>query len=65
MIVLQLIFWICLGLSVYSYLLFPSILRLLAGKKNINANTFSAEEVPVVSVLIAAYNEEKVIGEKI
>ncbi|MCD4710532.1 MAG: glycosyltransferase [Bacteroidales bacterium] len=65
MIVLQLIFWICLFLVFYSYLLFPSILRLLAGNKNINANSFSVEEVPMVSVLIAAYNEEKFIGDKI
>jgi len=65
MIVLQIIFWICLGLVFYSYLLFPFVLRLLAGKKKIHASSFSNEELPHISLLIAAYNEEKVIGEKI
>lgn len=65
MIVLQIIFWICLGLVFYSYLLFPLVLHLLAGKKGIHASSFSSNELPLISLLIAAYNEEKVIGEKI
>jgi len=65
MITLQLIFWICLFLVFYTYLLFPSILSLLGGKKTIKARSFSVDELPMVSVLIAAHNEEKVIGEKI
>ncbi|MDF1574603.1 MAG: glycosyltransferase [Bacteroidales bacterium] len=65
MIILQIIFWICLGLFIYSYLLFPFILRLLAGNREIKARFFSAGERPLVSMLIAAYNEELVIGEKI
>ncbi len=65
MITLQLIFWICLFLVIYSYLLFPSILKLLTGNRSIKARSFSLEELPKISVLIAAHNEEKVIGEKI
>ena len=65
MITLQLIFWICLFLVIYSYLLFPSILKLLTGNSSIKARSFSLEELPKISVLIAAHNEEKVIGEKI
>jgi len=65
MITLQLIFWICSFLVFYSYFLFPFILKLLAGKRTIKASTFSAEELPMVSVLISAHNEEKFIGEKI
>ena len=65
MIALQLIFWISLFLILYSYLLFPWILKWLAGNKTISARTFSAEELPVLSVLIAAYNEELVIAKKI
>jgi cellulose synthase/poly-beta-1,6-N-acetylglucosamine synthase-like glycosyltransferase len=65
MITLQLIFWICLFLVCYSYLLFPSILKLLARNSSIKARSFSLEELPMISVLIAAHNEEKVIGEKI
>jgi cellulose synthase/poly-beta-1,6-N-acetylglucosamine synthase-like glycosyltransferase len=65
MITLQLIFWICLFLIFYSYILFPSVLGMLAGKKKITASTHTLEELPLVSVLIAAFNEEKVIAEKI
>jgi len=65
MITLQLIFWFCIFLIIYSYLLFPWILKLLAGNKGIDASSFSVEELPMISVLIAAYNEESVIGAKI
>jgi len=65
MITLQLIFWFCLFLVFYSYLLFPWILNWLAGNRTIKASSFSVEELPVISVLIAAYNEELVIGKKI
>ncbi|MEA3463199.1 MAG: glycosyltransferase [Bacteroidota bacterium] len=65
MITLQLIFWICLFLVVYSYLLFPWILKWLAGNRTLKASSFSVEELPVISVLIAAYNEELVIRRKI
>jgi cellulose synthase/poly-beta-1,6-N-acetylglucosamine synthase-like glycosyltransferase len=65
MIIFQIIFWICLFLIFYTYLLFPFILRLLAGKRIITASSFSFDELPVISVLIAAHNEEKVIANKI
>lgn len=65
MTVLQIIFWICLALFIHAYLLFPLILRVSAGNRTLNLRAFTREQLPVVSVLIAAYNEEKVIGEKI
>lgn len=65
MILLQLIFWICLFLIFYSYIIFPVILHLLTRKTDVNPQTFTVDELPAVSVLIAAYNEEKVIEEKI
>ena len=65
MITIQIIFWFSLFLIVYSYLLFPEILRLLARKKETSTEKFLPSELPSISILIAAYNEEKVIGEKI
>ena len=65
MITLHIIFWICLFLVSYTYILFPTILKLLAGKRKLTAGTYSEKELPVISVLIAAHNEEKMIGEKI
>lgn len=65
MITLQIIFWICLFLVSYTYILFPSILSLLARNRSLEARSFSEEELPLISVLIAAHNEEKMIGAKI
>jgi cellulose synthase/poly-beta-1,6-N-acetylglucosamine synthase-like glycosyltransferase len=65
MIVLQTIFWICIFLVSYTYLLFPLILKLLAGKSELKLSSYAANELPVISVLIAAHNEEKMIGEKL
>ena len=65
MITIQLIFWLSLSLILYSYLMFPEILRLLARKKEPELEKFLPAELPSVSVLIAAFNEEKVIGDKI
>ncbi len=65
MIIAQLIFWISLGLLIYSYLLYPQLLNLLAGSKKSNSIVYSYEELPNVSILIAAHNEELVISEKI
>ncbi len=38
---------------------------MLAGKREISASSFSNEDLPLVSLLIAAYNEERVLGDKI
>jgi len=65
MITIQITFWFCLFLIFYSYLLFPEILRLLARKRKEKAQKFLLPELPYISVLIAAFNEEKVIGNKI
>jgi cellulose synthase/poly-beta-1,6-N-acetylglucosamine synthase-like glycosyltransferase len=65
MIALQLIFWICLFLIFYSYLIFPLILKWLAGERTLKARSYSAGELPVVSLLMAAYNEALVIASKI
>jgi cellulose synthase/poly-beta-1,6-N-acetylglucosamine synthase-like glycosyltransferase len=65
MIALQIIFWISLGLIVYSYLLFPEILRQLAAKRESTYARFSDSELPNISILMAAFNEEEVIARKI
>jgi len=65
MIATQIIFWICLFLVFHSYFLFPFLLKLLTGNKTIKAESFSLEELPLISMLIAAHNEEKMIAEKI
>jgi len=65
MIALQIIFWFSLGLIMYSYLMYPLILRLLVGKKDSSYQEYPSSEFPFISILMAAYNEEKVIARKL
>lgn len=65
MITLQIICWISLFLILYSYLLFPGILHLLARRRTPDGRRYPDNALPILSVLIAAYNEEEVISSKI
>ncbi|MDD5572019.1 MAG: glycosyltransferase [Bacteroidales bacterium] len=59
-------FTISVFLIIYSYLIFPVILKLLSINKKTNSIVYvSGDELPVVSLIISAFNEEKVIEEKI
>jgi cellulose synthase/poly-beta-1,6-N-acetylglucosamine synthase-like glycosyltransferase len=57
---------ICFCAVGYTYVGYPLLLRLFASFKKPNAVFYSEQdELPGVSVLMAAYNEESVIGSKI
>lgn len=63
---MEIIFWISLLCLLHTYIFFPLILQILAGKKKQNRFVYKDEaELPYVSILLAAYNEEKVIEQKI
>jgi cellulose synthase/poly-beta-1,6-N-acetylglucosamine synthase-like glycosyltransferase len=49
----------------HSYVLFPIILKLKAGKKTMEFPVLSKDEFPFISILVSAFNEEAVIEEKI
>lgn len=57
------LFWLMLFLIFYHYLLFPILIFVMAKIRNMTAD--KKEIFPSVSFIIAAYNEEKVIREKI
>ena len=71
MIIIQVIFWLSLFLIFHTYILFPSILQLLTTRNKTQkfqekqGNQDDTENLPYLSVLIAAFNEEEVIEEKI
>ncbi len=65
MIALQILFWFCLFLILHSYLLFPAILYALSRNRSMSLQSFTPQEMPRISVIIAAYNEEEVIAAKI
>jgi len=68
--IFQYIFWITAGLMVYTWIFYPFILYLLSKvlKNQLLSNHMSQLlifEFPNVSVIVAAYNEEKVIARRI
>lgn len=62
---MQALFWISVFMVIFSYAVYPLILKLLAIGKKPNQVLFDETELPFISVIIAAFNEESVIGEKI
>ncbi len=61
----EIILWISAIGLLHSYVVYPKILTFLAKSKSNNANIFQKEDnLPFVSILMAAYNEEKVISKK-
>jgi glycosyltransferase involved in cell wall biosynthesis len=64
--ILQIIFWIAVFLVLHTYVLYPLILRVFSAGRKGNVIFYERnDELPVVSVIIAAHNEESCIEEKI
>jgi len=63
----QLVFWSCLALTFYTYVLYPVSIWLLARwfPRVSTAGETAVADLPEVSLLVAAYNEENVIERKI
>lgn len=65
---LQATFFVCAGLVTFHYLLYPSLVILLArlrGDRRDAAPMQAATPYPTLTVVIAAYNEERVIAAKL
>jgi len=62
-IVVAAIFWICLAVCVYVYFGYPALLWILSRLRPRPVR--EGDVTPLVTFVIAAYNEEGVIGEKI
>lgn len=65
------LFWVCFSLIVYTYLLYPCILyfwvivRKVLGRRNSFATSVPNDpELPTVTIVVSAYNEEAVVQEK-
>jgi cellulose synthase/poly-beta-1,6-N-acetylglucosamine synthase-like glycosyltransferase len=63
MIALQIIFWLSVFIVFHSYVLYPLMIRVLAGRKTISYS--DCEEKPLVSIIMSLFNEETVIEEKL
>ncbi|HPG72971.1 MAG TPA: glycosyltransferase, partial [Bacteroidales bacterium] len=64
MIILQVIFWLCVLMVFHSYVLFPFLLKWLSAHQRKN-QSIKNNNTPAVSVIMAAFNEEAVIGQKL
>src|SRR5438477_12608964 len=61
------LFWGCLGLVFYTYALYALVIAALSriGGRRSHPASLPDERLPTVSLLIAAYNEEAVIAERL
>jgi cellulose synthase/poly-beta-1,6-N-acetylglucosamine synthase-like glycosyltransferase len=61
-------FWVCAALVVYAYSIYPALVWCLSrvlGRREKTAPAIHDGELPAVTLLIAAYNEEAVIAERL
>jgi glycosyltransferase involved in cell wall biosynthesis len=62
----EILFWMAVLLILHTYVLYPFILELLSFRRKSNTVIYyHDDDLPYVSVVIAAHNEESCIGEKI
>ncbi len=61
----QILFWFSVAMIFHSYVLFPLLMQFLARFKKLDFPQPADNEWPRLSILVAAFNEELVIGEKL
>jgi biofilm PGA synthesis N-glycosyltransferase PgaC len=68
-VAVELVFWISLGIVLYTYLGYPVLLGILVFARKIfnprKNSLYSDEELPAVTVLVACYNEADILEQKI
>ncbi|MCI2282232.1 glycosyltransferase [Colwellia sp. MSW7] len=65
---MEAIFWLSVLLIIYSYIVYPILLTILVklcGKKTPNIDITTRNEWPDVAIIIAAYNEEQDIKQRV
>jgi glycosyltransferase involved in cell wall biosynthesis len=66
MTILQILFWVPVFLVLHTYVLYPLILHVFSAGRKGNRDFYEREDdLPLVSVIMAAHNEESCIEEKI
>ncbi len=64
--IISVLFWLSAAVIFYSYVVFPFLIQKMAKGKKIKAVSYSEEEnLPFLTIIIAAFNEEEVIEQKI
>jgi len=65
MIMIEILFWVFVLAVFHSYVSFPLSLQFLSFFRKYRFDEYEPKELPHISILMAVYNEEKVIGEKL
>ena len=65
MLVLEVVFWIAVGLLVYTHAGYPLLLRALVALRGPRPTQGAWNELPTVSLIVAAHDEEAVIERKV
>lgn len=65
MVYIEITLWLSIVLLIHNHVLFPLYILLKSRKKKLKYSSFQADNLPHVSVLIAAHNEEQVIAKKL
>jgi glycosyltransferase involved in cell wall biosynthesis len=63
--VVAIVFWASVGLILYAHAGYPLLLGLLASLRGRTPRTFPDDELPIVSVIVAAYAEQDVIADRV
>jgi len=63
--VLEIVFWAALGLLVYTHVGYPLLLHQIAALRGRRPAAPRADEAPRVSLIVAAYDEEAVIADRV
>ena len=63
--ILKVLFYILAVFCIYSYFLYPLILKLIPPQRKVGAQTVDDDSLPYLSLIITVHNEERLIGQKL
>ena len=64
-LILKIIFWVSLLAIIHPYTTYPLFLHLISKKRKVNFKEYDKNNLPFVSIIMAAYNEELILKDKI
>jgi len=64
MVFIEIILWLGIGLILHSYVIYPKLLQYFSRYRKTNPLIY-LDELPPITIIIPAHNEEKVIGQKL
>lgn len=62
---MKVLFYILAVFCIYSYFLYPLILKLIPPQRKVGAQTVDDDSLPYLSLIITVHNEERLIGQKL